>query len=103
MGPHRDITGVLEKAIKRRGLKFITTFHHGFAWPEDGKLRIKSLASDAGKVTSVNLLGHTGALVWTQGGQGLEITLPNARPCEHAFALKIRGDALKPLPMRNRE
>ena len=32
MGPHRDITGELEKAIKRRGLKFITTFHHGFAW-----------------------------------------------------------------------
>ena len=32
MGPHRDITGQLEKAIKRRGLKFITTFHHGFAW-----------------------------------------------------------------------
>ena len=32
MGPKRDITGELEKAIKRRGLKFITTFHHGFAW-----------------------------------------------------------------------
>ena len=32
MGPHRDITGELEKAIKRHGLKFITTFHHGFAW-----------------------------------------------------------------------
>ncbi|MCD6355086.1 MAG: alpha-L-fucosidase [Prolixibacteraceae bacterium] len=27
-GPHRDITGELEKAIKGHGLKFITTFHH---------------------------------------------------------------------------
>jgi alpha-L-fucosidase len=27
-GPHRDITGELEKAIKSKGLKFITTFHH---------------------------------------------------------------------------
>ena len=27
-GPGRDITGELEKAIKGKGLKFITTFHH---------------------------------------------------------------------------
>ena len=32
MGPHRDITGELEKAYRQRGLKFITTFHHGWAW-----------------------------------------------------------------------
>jgi len=31
-GPKRDITGELEKAITRRGMKFIATFHHAFAW-----------------------------------------------------------------------
>jgi len=32
MGPHRDIVGELEKAIKGQGLKFITTFHHSWEW-----------------------------------------------------------------------
>ncbi len=32
MGPHQDVTGELEKAIRAQGLEFITTFHHGFAW-----------------------------------------------------------------------
>ncbi|MBX7244657.1 MAG: alpha-L-fucosidase [Candidatus Sumerlaeaceae bacterium] len=32
MGPHRDITGELEKAYRKRGMKFLMTFHHGWAW-----------------------------------------------------------------------
>jgi len=32
IGPRRDIVGELEKAYRKRGLKFILTFHHGFAW-----------------------------------------------------------------------
>ena len=32
MGPRRDITGELEKAIRSRGMRFITTFHHAFPW-----------------------------------------------------------------------
>jgi len=32
MGPKRDIVGELEKAIKKRNMKFVTTFHHSTNW-----------------------------------------------------------------------
>ena len=32
MGPHRDILGELEKAIRERGMRFVTSFHHAFNW-----------------------------------------------------------------------
>lgn len=32
MGPGRDIVGELEQAVRRQGLKFVTSFHHAFNW-----------------------------------------------------------------------
>ena len=32
VGPKRDIVAEWEKAVKKRGMKFAATFHHGFAW-----------------------------------------------------------------------
>ena len=32
MGPHRDVTGELEEAVRKKGLKFLTTFHHAENW-----------------------------------------------------------------------
>jgi alpha-L-fucosidase len=31
-GPKRDITAELEKAIRKKGMKYIATFHHAFSW-----------------------------------------------------------------------
>ena len=35
MGPHKDIVGELEKAIKSRDMHFMTSFHHSFTWDYD--------------------------------------------------------------------
>ncbi|MBM3882045.1 MAG: alpha-L-fucosidase [Verrucomicrobia bacterium] len=32
MGPRRDLTGELEQALRRRGLRFLAALHHGAAW-----------------------------------------------------------------------
>jgi alpha-L-fucosidase len=32
MGPHQDVVGELERAYRKRGMRFVATFHHGFTW-----------------------------------------------------------------------
>ncbi|SPE33854.1 Alpha-L-fucosidase (fragment) [Acidobacteriia bacterium SbA2] len=32
LGPHRDIVGELGRAYRQDGLRYVTTFHHGYAW-----------------------------------------------------------------------
>ena len=34
-------------------------------------------------------LGHAGNLAWSQTADGLVVTLPKKKPCEHAFVLKV--------------
>ena len=65
------------------------------AFPADGKVAIKSLASNPanwpGGIGSVRMLGISGKLKFNRDENGLHITLPGKQPCKIAFALKIQA------------
>jgi alpha-L-fucosidase len=45
------------------------------------------------QVRAVSLLGSLAPLQWRQEPQALTVQLPEERPCEHAWVLKVvRGD-----------
>jgi hypothetical protein len=76
-----------------------TLYAIALGWPADGKLVVRSLATAAGPIGEVSLLGHAGKLDWRQSAGGLEVTLPGAKPCATANALKITAGDLKPVPV----
>jgi len=62
-------------------------------WPPSGELRLRSLPRNtpylSASVCSVQLLGSSTKLSWTQGDDGLRIKLPMTKPDEPAFAFRI--------------
>jgi alpha-L-fucosidase len=68
-------------------------------WP-GGDVLLTSLAPGqegaAGKVISVKMLGTPGELKFTEGPDGLKITLPATAPCKYAYSLKISGLKMNP-------
>ena len=104
-GPPREDTAVhlgtgevIEKKVRPLGAEDIR-----FTKSKDGKflyaivcgipkkdLLIKSLGAEAGRVASVELLGHTGKLSWSQNSDGLSIPIVDKWPCPYAVAFKIQ-------------
>ncbi len=68
-------------------------FAIALAWPENGRLVVKSFATGSRlvpkAVREVRLLGSNASLKWERDAAGLSVVLPSQKPCEHAFALKI--------------
>lgn len=83
-----------EIRFTRRGSTLYATV---LDWPEDGVVRIKSLR-DGGDlldaIKRIDLLGHNGKLSWTREAEGLSVNLPEKRPCDHAFVLKIKAQGV---------
>jgi alpha-L-fucosidase len=63
-------------------------------WPDDGVLKIRTLAAGAAaypqEIGVVELLGQAGPLKFARGPEGLAVTLPESKPNAYAYALKIR-------------
>jgi len=65
-----------------------TLYAIALAWPDNGRLVVKSLADVP--VKSVELLGAHQRLVWKRDASGLTAELPTERPGDYAFVFRIR-------------
>jgi alpha-L-fucosidase len=70
-----------------------TLYVVALGWPENGQLVIQSVGTRSPDydqdVAAVHLLGSPAKLKWKRDENGLAITLPAQKPCDHAFAFKI--------------
>jgi len=70
-----------------------TLYAFALAWPSAGKIAIKTLARGnaayPGEVAKVELLGSKGALTFVRDASGLVVNLPEQKPHDYAYALKI--------------
>jgi len=119
-GPTGVSTGhVAEKNDKRftpEDLRFTwsagTLYVTGLAWPENGKVSVKTLAEGGqlypDQIVSVEMLGSDEKLQWDRDANGLNVTLPETHPSEFAYVLKVesqskKGEAKKATPNNNQE
>ena len=75
-----------------------TLYAFFMAWPDGGRLNVRSLAKGpeaGGQIERVELLGSEGPLRFEHTENGVAVTLPGEKPCEHAWALKITGRRLR--------
>ncbi|HZL57559.1 MAG TPA: alpha-L-fucosidase, partial [Bryobacteraceae bacterium] len=84
------------KNLTADDVRFTTKNGHLYAfvmgWPEK-EASIPSLAlggkNSVPKIRSVDLLGHSGKLQWTQDEAGFKVKLPEAKPSDHAVTFRI--------------
>ncbi len=70
-----------------------TLYAIALAWPEDGKLTIKSLAAGSEltkrEIKAIQMLGSKARVKWTRNAEGLIVELPHQKPSGYPIALKI--------------
>jgi alpha-L-fucosidase len=84
-------------AYNARDIRFTakgdTLYAIALARPEDGKLRIKSLAAGSEltkrEIKAVQMQWSKTQVKWTRSAEGLIVKLPNEKPGDYPIALKI--------------
>ncbi|MEO8621011.1 MAG: alpha-L-fucosidase [bacterium] len=93
-GRNRPYTAEDIRFVQKAG----KVYAFALAWPDGGKLTIKSLSAGSsyapGQVERVELVGAPGALEYTRTPQGLEITLPQRRRGDYVYTFEISGQGL---------
>ncbi len=69
-----------------------TLYAIAMAWPADRSLTIQSLADGQGpdSISKVSLLGAGPVTEFKRDGEGLKLSLPEKRPCDYAYVIKIQ-------------
>jgi alpha-L-fucosidase len=74
-------------------MKGDTGYAFVMAWPENGKVTLKSLAQGGAhypnEIARVELLGHSGPLTFNRDTAGLVVNFPDQKSNQYAYALKI--------------
>jgi alpha-L-fucosidase len=90
-GGARDVRAYTSEDVRFTS-KADTVYAFLMAWPEGGKATIKSLAEGSEnfpkRIAKVKLLG-AGSLKFTRDKDGLVVNLPESKPNDYAYALKI--------------
>jgi alpha-L-fucosidase len=89
----------IKEAFTSQDFRFTTkdgaVYAIGLDWPAEGRtILVRSLAAGQApdKIGSVRLLGFADSLKWERVQEGLKVELPEKKPCEYAYALKIARD-----------
>jgi alpha-L-fucosidase len=86
----------IKEAYTTRDFRFTTKgdalYVIGLEWPDGGHtITVRSLSTGQklDKIVDLCLLGYAGSLRWKRDGEGLKISLPEKKPCDYAYVIRI--------------
>jgi alpha-L-fucosidase len=93
-GRNRPYTAEDVRYVQKGG----RVYAFAMAWPEGGRLTLRSLAAGSphapGTVERVELLGAAAPLAHTRDADGLQVTLPERRSGQYVFTFEISGQGI---------